>query len=98
MLSSGGVFAGGTFEVIARTPKISVSRPTLISIVEGTAAVSRAYRANMDEDDDFPPVCNVKPWLPQCKDRRRRQLVCVARNRRRSLNGASETLALSHSI
>jgi hypothetical protein len=135
-VSSGGVFAGGTFEVIARTPEVSISGPTLISIVEGTAAVSRAYRANMDDlrpplqiswsgdglplnqgqesssfrfnlsgaqvgqvlskrvavqvtdadglsgsaqlvaqihitpedDGDFPPVCKVKPWLPQCKE------------------------------
>ncbi len=20
------------------------------------------------EDDDFPPICRVKPWLPQCQE------------------------------
>jgi hypothetical protein len=151
-VSSGGIFAGGSFMVIPRTPEVAIAGPSQISVVEGTASLSRSYslrtvdllprdaepsfqiawsgegfavnpnaettsfRFNLTgaqvgevltrrvavrvtdadnlvasselivrihvtpaDEDDFPPVCRVKPWLPQCQE----PLARAARSRRR---------------
>ncbi|MCC6167179.1 MAG: hypothetical protein IT329_08140 [Caldilineaceae bacterium] len=134
-VSGGGIFAGGSFVVIPRSPEVTITGPSQISVVEGTASVTRSYSLRIEdlrptlqtawsgegsalnsttaktsfrfnlagaqagqvltrrvaarvtdadnlvasdelivrihvtpEDDDFPPVCRVKPWLPQCQD------------------------------
>jgi hypothetical protein len=133
-VSSGGIFAGGTFAVVPRAPEATISGPTQISVDEGVASVTRAYTVHMDDlrpplhivwsgdgfpqnqgaetsgirfnlpgatvgqvltkqvgvrvtdadglaasanatahvhitssEDDIPPVCKAKPWLPQCE-------------------------------
>ncbi len=134
-VSNGGIFAGGSFVVIPRSPEVTIAGLNRISVVEGTASVTRSYTLRTEdlrpplqvawsgdgvaqspraettgfrfnlagvqvgqvltrrvavrvtdadnlvdtaeflvrihitpEDDDFPPVCRVKPWLPQCQD------------------------------
>ncbi len=136
-VSGGGIFAGGTFAVIPRSPEVTIVGPIQISVVEGTASLIRSYslrtedlrpplqiawsgdgsalrpteettgfRFNLTgaqvgqvltrrvavrvtdadsltgsaelivrihvtpepEDDGFPPVCRIKPWLPQCQE------------------------------
>jgi hypothetical protein len=154
----GAIVAGGFFDVVARTPEVTITGPTQIAVVEGTASVTRSYtlhtedlrppfhevvaanliarfngttfprpritwsgegvplspsaettgfRFNLagvqagqvitrrvavivvdvdglsasaelivrihvtpaaDEGDDFPPICRVRPWLPQCQE------------------------------
>lgn len=153
----GAIVAGGFFDVIARSPEVRITGPSQISVVEGTALLTRSYtlhtedlrppfhqvlspnfaaripgpvapmpriawsgdgvalspsaettgfRFNLvgaqagqvitrrvavvvvdvdglsdsaelivrihvtpaDVDDDFPPICRVKPWLPQCQE------------------------------
>ncbi len=143
-VSSGGIFAGGTFVVIPRAPAVTISGQSQISVVEGTTSLSRSYSIVTDDlrpplqvtwsgdgvavnphaestsirfgltgaqvgqvltrrvavtvtdadnllasnelivrihitpsDGDFPPVCKVKPWLPQCQE----PLARVARSR-----------------
>jgi hypothetical protein len=148
-VSSGGIFAGGNFDVIPRSPEVTLTGPSQVSVVEGTTSLTKSYalrtgdlrpplqiawsgegtalspsaevtgfRFNLagaevgqaltrrvavrvtdadrlvgsdelivrihvtPEDDDFPPVCRVRPWLPQCEEplaraaslRRREQL------------------------
>jgi hypothetical protein len=134
-VSSGGIFAGGSFVVIPRSPEVTIMGPSQISMVEGTVSLTRSYSLRTEdlrpplqiawsgngfalspnaqttgfrfnlagaqvgqvltrrvavrvtdadslvgsaelivrihvtpEDDDFPPVCRVKPWLPQCQE------------------------------
>jgi hypothetical protein len=153
----GAIVAGGGFDVIARTPEVTITGPSQISVVEGTTSLTRSYtlhtedlrppfhevlspnfaaripgpaaprpkiawsgdgvalspsgettgfRFNLgaaqagqvitrrvavvvvdvdglsdsaelivrihvtpaDVDDDFPPICRIKPWLPQCQE------------------------------
>jgi hypothetical protein len=153
----GAIVAGGSFNVIPRSPEVTITGPSQISVVEGTASLTRTYtlhtedlrppfhevlspnlaarvtgperprpkiawsgdgvalspraettgfRFNLggaqagqvitrriavvvvdvdglsdsaellvrihvtpaDVDDDFPPICRVKPWLPQCQE------------------------------
>jgi hypothetical protein len=134
-VSSGGIFTGGSFDVVARVPQVFLIGPTQLSVKEGTTSVVRAFgfrtedlrpalhivwggdgfpsnpgaettgiRFNLGssragqvltrrvsvrvtdadglaaeadvvvsihivpaEDDNFPPICKSKPWLPQCK-------------------------------
>lgn len=149
-VSGGGIFAGGSFAVIPRTPEVTIAGPSQISVVEGTASLSRSYslrtedlrpplriawsgegfaanpgaettsfRFNLagaqvgevptrrvavrvtdadnlvasselivrvhvtpaEDDGGFPPVCRVKPWLPQCQE----PLASAARLRREIL-------------
>lgn len=42
-VSTGGIFAGGSFDVVARTPQVFLEGPSQISVTEGTASVLRAY-------------------------------------------------------
>jgi hypothetical protein len=49
----GAVVAGGTFDVVPRTPAVTISGPTLISVTEGTASVTRSY--TLHTDDLRPP-------------------------------------------
>jgi hypothetical protein len=134
-VSQGGIFAGGTFDVVGRVPEVSISGPAQISVVEGATSVARSYSIRTDDlrpplsvhwsgegianpstaettnfrfslgnaqvgqvtkrisvqvtdadgltasadrmvsifvtpadDDDFPPACKAKPWLPQCQE------------------------------
>ncbi len=145
-VSSGGIFAGGSFVVIPRSPEVTITGPSQISVVEGTASLTRSYSLRTEdlrpplqiawsgngfalspnaettgfrfnlagaqvgqvltprvavrvtdadglvgsaelivrihvtpEDEDFPPVCRVKPWLPQCQE----PLARATRSRRR---------------
>jgi hypothetical protein len=135
-VSSGGIYAGGSFAVIPRSPEVTVAGPSQVSVVEGTASLSRtfslhardlrpplqiawsgdgspttptaettSFRFNLGgarvgqvltrrvtarvtdadglvgsgdlivqihiipaDDDGLPPICRVKPWLPQCRE------------------------------
>jgi hypothetical protein len=135
-VGSGGIFAGGSFAIVPRTPEVFLTGPTQISVPEGTSSVVRTYGVRTDDlrgslhivwsgdgvalnqgaettairfnlgstspghvvtqrvavrvtdvdglaaetalivsihvvpqdDDDFPPVCKNKPWLPQCQE------------------------------
>lgn len=134
-VSEGGIFAGGTFAVIPRSPEVTITGPSQISVVEGPASLTRSYSLHTEDlrpplqiawsgdgsalspteettsfrfnlagtqagevltrrvavrvtdadslagsaelivriyvtpkDDDFPPVCRNKPWLPQCQE------------------------------
>jgi len=136
-VSSGGIFAGGSFVVIPRSPEVVITGPSQISVIEETALLTRTYSLRPDdlrpplqiawsgdgfalspsaettgfrfnltgaqvgqvltrriavrvtdadglvgsgelivhihitiapEDGDFPPICRVKPWLPQCQE------------------------------
>jgi hypothetical protein len=136
-VASGGIFAGGSFVVIPRSPGVAIGGPEQISVVEEPATVTRSYTAATIEDlrpplqfawsgdgfastptartthfrfnlagaqvgdvvarrvsvrvtdsdgligtaekvvrlhitpedeDDLPPVCRIKPWLPQCQE------------------------------
>jgi hypothetical protein len=135
-VGTGGIFAGGSFAIVPRTPEVFLNGPTQISVPEGTSSVVRTYgvrtedlrgslhivwsgdgvalhqgapttaiRFNLgstspgqvvtqrvavrvtdvdglaaeaalivsvhvvpQDDDDFPPVCKHKPWLPQCQE------------------------------
>lgn len=146
-VSSGGIFAGGSFEVIDRAPLVTIAGPTQVAAVEGATSLNRNYSLRTDDlrpplrirwsgegfavnpsaettgmrfnltgtqvdqvltrrvsvqvtdadnltasselivhihitpadEDDFPPVCRVKPWLPQCQE----PLARAARSRRR---------------
>ena len=49
----GAVVAGGTFDVVPRTPAVTISGPTSISVTEGTASVTRSY--TLHTDDLRPP-------------------------------------------
>jgi hypothetical protein len=31
-----------------------------------TAIASRTVTITVNESDDLPPICQIKPWLPQC--------------------------------
>lgn len=133
-VSGGGIFAGGSFVVIPRSPEVTITGPSQLSVVEGTASLTRTYALRMEdlrpplriawsgegtalspsaertsfrfnlagapvgqvvtrrvaarvtdadglvgtaelivrihvtpEDEEFPPICRVKPWLPQCQ-------------------------------
>jgi hypothetical protein len=135
-VSNGGIFAGGSFVLIPRSPEAAIAGPNQMSVVEGTAFLTRNYsvrtedllpplriawsgdgvalspsgqatgfRFNLggtqvgqvltrrvavrvtdadnlvgsaevlvrihvtpEDDDDLPPVCKIKPWLPQCEE------------------------------
>jgi hypothetical protein len=135
-VGTGGIFAGGSFAIVPRTPEVFLTGPTQISVPEGTSSVVRTYGVRTDDlrgslhivwsgdgvalnqgaettairfnlgsaspgqvvaqrvavrvtdvdglaaetalmlsihvvpqdDDDFPPVCKNKPWLPQCQE------------------------------
>jgi hypothetical protein len=136
-VSNGGIFAGGSFVVIPRSPEVTILGPVQLSVTEGTASVTRSYSLRMEDlrpslqidwsgegfvlsphaettgirfnlagaqvgqvltrrvavqvtdadnlvasaeliarihitladgGGDFPPVCRVKPWLPQCQE------------------------------
>jgi hypothetical protein len=134
-VTTGGIFAGGSFVVVPRTPEVFISGPTQLSVPEGTASVLRTFSVRTEDlrpplqivwggdgfplhrgaettgirfnlgnasagrvltqrvsvrvtdadqlaaeadrivsihvvpvdDDDFPPICKSKPWLPQCQ-------------------------------
>jgi hypothetical protein len=135
-VSSGGIYAGGSFAVIPRSPEVTVTGPSQVSVVERTPSLSRtfslhasdlrpplqiawsgdgspasptaettSFRFNLGgaevgqvltrrvtarvtdadglvgsgdlivqihiipaDDDGLPPICRVKPWLPQCQE------------------------------
>lgn len=52
-VSSGGIFAGGFVEIIPRSPEVTISGATNISIVEGLSTVSANY--TLHTDDLRPP-------------------------------------------
>lgn len=131
---SGGIFAGGSFDVISRSPEATITGPAQIPVVEETPSVTVSYsirtldlryplkiawrgdgtpltptaeatkfRFNLSgmhvgdiltrrisvrisdadnlidtaeltiqihitpADDELPPICKAKPWLPQCR-------------------------------
>ena len=151
----GAIVAGGTFDVEPRSPAVTITGPSQISVTEGTTSVTRSYTLHTDDlrppfyeviltnfaanvtgttiprpmikwsgdgvalrpsdettgfrfnlagaqvgdvvtrrvavlvvdtdglsasaelivrihvtpaDDDFPPICKIKPWLPQCQE------------------------------
>jgi hypothetical protein len=49
-----GIFAGGTLNVIPRTPELTINGPSLIAAEEGTATVTRIYR--VFTEDLRPPL------------------------------------------
>jgi hypothetical protein len=53
-------------QVIAR--RVAV----LVVDVDGLSAsaelIVRIHVTPADADDDFPPICKIKPWLPQCQE------------------------------
>jgi hypothetical protein len=51
---AGGIVAGGSFMVIARTPEVRVSGLAQISVQEGTASVTRRY--SLFTEDLRPPL------------------------------------------
>ncbi|MEP6879987.1 MAG: hypothetical protein ABI865_14195 [Nitrosospira sp.] len=53
-VSPGGIFAGGSFVVIPRSPEVAISGPSQISAVEGTASVSRTF--SLQPADLRPPL------------------------------------------
>jgi len=133
---AGGIFAGGAFLVVPRTPEVRISGPAQIAVDEGTASVTRSYRVTTEDlrgalgirwagdgfvqgqgqasaqirfnlsgatpgqvvtkrvtvrvtdadnlsaeaevmvrisitvadEDNLPPICRLKPWLPQCQE------------------------------
>jgi hypothetical protein len=58
----GAIVAGGTFDVVPRTPAVTISGPTLISVTEGTASVTRSY--TLHTDDLRPPFHDDIVALP----------------------------------
>lgn len=36
--------------------------------LSGSGQLVAQIHITPEDDDDFPPVCKVKPWLPQCKE------------------------------
>jgi hypothetical protein len=53
----GAIVAGGTFDVVPRTPAVTITGPTQISVTEGTASVTRSY--TLHTDDLRPPFFDV---------------------------------------
>lgn len=53
----GAIVAGGSFSVVNRTPAVTISGPTLISVTEGTGSVTRSY--TLHTDDLRPPFFEV---------------------------------------
>ena len=49
----GAIVAGGFFDVVDRTPEVTITGPTLISVTEGAASVTRNY--TLTTDDLRPP-------------------------------------------
>jgi hypothetical protein len=63
----GAIVAGGFFDVVDRTPEVTITGPTLISVTEGEASVTRNYTLHTDDlrppffQENAPPavVANV---------------------------------------
>jgi hypothetical protein len=53
-VSNGGIFAGGFFEIIPRSPEIAITGATQISVEEGTASLTRSY--SLRTEDLLPPL------------------------------------------
>lgn len=53
-VSAGGIFAGGSFIVIPRSPEVTITGPSQISVVEGTASLTRSY--SLRTKDLRPPL------------------------------------------
>ena len=49
------------------TRHVSVSLTDLDGLIVQTTHSVSIYMATSDPDNNFPPVCRVKPWLPVCK-------------------------------
>src|SRR5258708_30160207 len=48
-VGTGGIFAGGSFAIVPRTPEVFLTGPTQISVPEGTSSVVRTYGARADD-------------------------------------------------
>src|SRR5262249_60591111 len=48
-VGSGGIFAGGSFAIVPRTPEVFLTGPTQISVPEGTSSVVRTYVVRTDD-------------------------------------------------
>jgi hypothetical protein len=61
------------FDVSGLEPGKSVNREVRVTVTDAdnlsaTAAVfARIFMTQEEEDPDLPPICQVRPWLPQCK-------------------------------
>lgn len=55
-VSSGGIFAGGSFDVVERVPQVFLSGPTQISVTEGAASVLRAFGL---QTEDLRPALQI---------------------------------------
>jgi hypothetical protein len=53
----GAIVAGGFFDIVDRTPEVTITGPTLISVTEGAASVTRNY--TLHTDDLRPPFHEV---------------------------------------
>src|SRR6266567_3028737 len=53
-VSEGGIFAGGTFMVIPRSPEVTITGPSQISVVENTTSLTRNY--SFSTQDLRPPL------------------------------------------
>ena len=53
----GAIVAGGFFDVVDRTPEVTITGPILISVTEGAASVTRNY--TLHTDDLRPPFSDV---------------------------------------
>src|SRR5260370_38751428 len=49
LFRSGGIFAGGSFAIVPRTPEVFLTGPTQISVPEGTSSVVRTYGVRTDD-------------------------------------------------
>lgn len=134
-VSEGGIFTGGTFLVVPRSPEVTIAGLSQFSVVEGPTSVIRSYSLHTEdllpplhitwsgdgtalkpsaettgfrfnltgvhagqvltrhitvrvtdadnltgsadltvrihvtpEDGNLPPICRIKPWLPQCRE------------------------------
>lgn len=53
----GAIVAGGSFAVVNRTPAVTITGPSQISVTEGTASVTRSY--TLHTEDLRPPFFDV---------------------------------------
>ena len=50
------------------SPRRVAVRVTDADNLGGSAEVLVRIHVTPEDDDDLPPVCKVKPWLPQCQE------------------------------
>ena len=48
-VGTGGIFAGGSFAIVPRTPEVFLNGPTQISVPEGTSSVVRTYGVRTED-------------------------------------------------